>query len=108
MWHSYVSLRSLNCHSEMVLCCQINLETFFLSFSRDQTLMMAEEIGGNVTNKSSHFQVKSSLQLCRSQLRKSCMTLMSNVYIIVHVIAWSWSTKSHFYMKKLALPSNVL
>ena len=45
--------------------------------------MMAEEVGGNVTNKSSHFQVKSSLQLCRSQLRKLCMTLMLNVYIIV-------------------------
>ena len=26
----------------------------------------------------------------------------------MHVMAWSWSTKSHFYMKKSALPSNVL
>ena len=32
--------------------------------------------------------------LCRSQLRKSCMTLMLNVHIIVHGVAWSWSTKS--------------
>ena len=51
--------------------------------------MMTEVIGGNLTNKSSHFQVKSSLQLRRSQLRKLCMTLMLNVYIIVHVIASS-------------------
>ena len=26
----------------------------------------------------------------------------------MHVMAWSWSTKPHFYMKKSALPSNVL
>ena len=98
----------------MVLCCQIKFRNlcqcfdYCKSFSRHQALMMTKAIGQNVTNKSFHFQVKSSLHLCRSQLRKSCMTLMLNVHIIVRVIAWSWSTKSHFYLKKSVLPSNVL
>ena len=48
MCHSYVSLRSQNCHSEMV-----KLENIFanvltiLNFSHHQTLMMTEVIGGN-------------------------------------------------------------
>ena len=52
MWHSYVSLRSLNCHSEMVICCQVKLENFFLIiyyFGHHQALMMTKVIGGNVT-----------------------------------------------------------